>query len=262
KSLHLTRPGGFVAVLTSRYTLDARNPAARREMQALADLVGAVRFPARAFAESSGTDVVCDLVVLRRRPDGAEPGGPRWATTVPAPVDIDGEELFVNEHLAANPGFVLGTLAVDRGIYRERELTVEANGTSLTVVGANQGRMGWCGEHADRQFDSSEIPQASPGDTVSITVKKTKACAQPGEQWNTLGGSTAERFTVDLRNGPAFVDLDADGDQDWLSGSGCYAGAGGDETSALAWVYLAGDAVRARLCAVSPVPGGDWVAAS
>lgn len=41
-----------------------------------------------------------------------------------------------------------------------------------------------------------------------------------------------------------------------------YAGAGGDETSALAWVYLAGDAVRARLCAVSPVPGGDWVAAS
>lgn len=107
------------------------------------------------------------------------------------------------------------------------ELTVEANGTSLTVVGANQGRMGWCGEHADRQFDSSEIPQAAPGDTVSITVKKTKACAQPGEQWNTLGGSTAERFTVDLRNGPAFVDSDVDGDQEWRGGSGCYAGAGG-----------------------------------
>lgn len=107
------------------------------------------------------------------------------------------------------------------------EVTVEANGTSLTVVGANQGSMGWCGEHSDRQFDTSEIPKAAPGDTVSITVKKTKECARPGEQWNTLGGPTDERFRVDLRNGPAFVDTDVDGVQEWQSGSGCYAGAGG-----------------------------------
>nr|MDQ3641587.1 methyltransferase domain-containing protein [Actinomycetota bacterium] len=46
KSLDLTRPGGLVAVLTSRYTADARNPAARREIDARADLVGALRFPA------------------------------------------------------------------------------------------------------------------------------------------------------------------------------------------------------------------------
>jgi hypothetical protein len=128
KSLHLTRPGGLVAALTSRYTLDARNPAARREMHALADLVGAVRFPAGAFAESSGTEVVCDLVVLRRRPEGAEPAGPAWTTTVPVPVDGDGDAVFINEHLAAKPAFILGTLAVDRGMYREREVTVEAAG--------------------------------------------------------------------------------------------------------------------------------------
>ncbi len=128
KSLHLTRPGGLVAVLTSRYTLDARSPAARREMEALADLVGAVRFPARAFAASSGTEVVCDLVVLRRRPDGAEPAGPSWTSTVPAPVDTGGEAVFVNEHLAAHPDFVLGRLAIDRGMYREHELTIEPTG--------------------------------------------------------------------------------------------------------------------------------------
>lgn len=102
------------------------------------------------------------------------------------------------------------------------ELTVEANGTSLTVVGANQGRMGWCEPYDDRQFDTSEIPKAARGDTVSLTVKKTEECARPGEQWNTLGGPTAERFTVDLRNGPAFVDNDVDGVQDWVGGSGCY----------------------------------------
>src|SRR5690606_15977334 len=78
KSLHLTRPGGLVVALTSRYTLDARNPAARREMASMADLVGAIRLPERAFARSSGTDVVVDMVILRRRPPGAEPSGPAW----------------------------------------------------------------------------------------------------------------------------------------------------------------------------------------
>ena len=55
KSLALTRPGGIVAVLTSRYTLDARNPAARREMNAMADLVGAVRLPSGAHMRAAGT---------------------------------------------------------------------------------------------------------------------------------------------------------------------------------------------------------------
>lgn len=84
KSLHLVRPGGLVVALTSRHTLDARNPSARREMAAVADLVGALRLPAGAFAESSGTDVVTDLLVLRRRLPGEEPAGRAWAQTVTA----------------------------------------------------------------------------------------------------------------------------------------------------------------------------------
>lgn len=130
KSLHLVRPGGLVVSLTSRYTLDARNPTARREMSGLADLVGALRLPERAFAASSGTDVVVDLVVLRRRLPGAEPSGPDWARTVPAEVDLpDGAEpLDVNEYFAAHPDHVLGRLTADRGMYREHELTVQPTG--------------------------------------------------------------------------------------------------------------------------------------
>jgi len=56
KSLDLTRPGGLVAVLTSRYTADARNPAARREIDSRADLIGALRLPAGAFSAAAGTD--------------------------------------------------------------------------------------------------------------------------------------------------------------------------------------------------------------
>ena len=130
KSLHLTRPGGFVMALTSRYTMDARNPAVRREIAGLADLVGAIRLPERAFARSSGTDVVVDLVVLRRRPPGAEPAGPSWEHVAPAPIDTaDGaESLEVNEYFVANPDRVLGELAATRGMYRDHELTVVATG--------------------------------------------------------------------------------------------------------------------------------------
>ena len=130
KSLHLTRPGGLVVALTSRYTLDARNPAARRELSSMADLVGAVRLPERAFARSSGTDVVVDLLVLRRRVPGAEPTGPRWERVVDAPLPIDEgtPPLEVNEYFVAHPDRVLGELAAARGMYRDHELTVLPTG--------------------------------------------------------------------------------------------------------------------------------------
>ncbi len=67
KALHLTRPGGLVAVLTSRYTLDSLDDAARCEMSALADLVTAFRLPSDAHLRNAGTRVVMDLLILRRR---------------------------------------------------------------------------------------------------------------------------------------------------------------------------------------------------
>jgi len=73
KALQLTRPGGVVAVLTSHWTLDATNPAARREMAALAELVTAIRLPSTAHEKAAGTRVLTDLLVLRRH-DG--PAGP------------------------------------------------------------------------------------------------------------------------------------------------------------------------------------------
>ena len=149
KSLHLTRPGGLVVALTSRYTLDARNAAARREMAMLADLVGAVRLPERAFARSSGTDVVVDLLVLRRRLPGGAPTGPAWEHVVPidlpptsATTDRGScEPLEVNEYFDAHPDRVLGDLAAARGMYRDHELTVTPNGDLDTQLPAALQRL-------------------------------------------------------------------------------------------------------------------------
>jgi hypothetical protein len=75
KSLALTRPCGVVMMLTSHYTMDATNPAARREIAAMADLVAAVRLPMSAHQKAAGTQVITDVLVLRRRDPADGPGG-------------------------------------------------------------------------------------------------------------------------------------------------------------------------------------------
>lgn len=124
KSLRLCAPGGMVAVVTSRYTMDATNPAARREMAELADLVGAVRLPTGTMRRVAGTEVVCDLLVLRRREEGRDADPSRWDRTVE--VATDGGPVRVNEYFAAHPEMVCGTMTVARGMYRDGDLVVTA----------------------------------------------------------------------------------------------------------------------------------------
>jgi N12 class adenine-specific DNA methylase len=126
KGLHLTRPGGLVACLTSRYTLDAQALAARSELAVLGDLVGAVRLPAGAFRAVAGTDVVIDLVLLRRRHEHEAPAGPAWLHT--RPVDTDSGPVEINEVFATHPDWVLGDLANVHGQYNDHDLTVRPTG--------------------------------------------------------------------------------------------------------------------------------------
>ena len=132
KSLHLVRPGGLVAVVTSRYTMDARNPAARREIAALADLVGAVRLPSGAHQQAAGTKVVTDLLIFRRREPGRDPDGTAWQQTRVA--EVDGVQVPVSEYFLDNPGAVLGELRVTRGAYSAEDLVVAASGDTTAAL--------------------------------------------------------------------------------------------------------------------------------
>jgi hypothetical protein len=108
KALHLVRPGGLVAVVTSRYTMDARNPAARREIAGLADLTGAVRLP------------------------GREPDGTGWEQTRMA--ELDGTQIPVNEYFLDHPDAVLGDLRAVRGAYSAEDLVVASAGDTSALV--------------------------------------------------------------------------------------------------------------------------------
>ena len=134
KSLALTRPGGLVMVLTSRYTMDARNPAARREIAACADLVGAIRLPSGAHQRAAGTGVVTDLLVLRRREPDREPDPAAWEQA--RLTEIDGAQVAVNEYFLAHPEAVLGELGAANGMYRADDLVVRATGDTVTALAA------------------------------------------------------------------------------------------------------------------------------
>ncbi|WP_181059404.1 helicase [Pseudoclavibacter sp. AY1H1] len=126
KSLHLTRPGGMVVALTSRHTLDAADDSARRRLYELGDLVGAVRLPERAHKELAGTDVITDVLVFRRREEGAERGDARWLTV--ADVDSD-QPVAMNGYFHAHPEHVLGHVSADTGRFGP-ELRVVAENAS------------------------------------------------------------------------------------------------------------------------------------
>lgn len=132
KSLALTAPGGYVAVLTSRYTMDAANSRARKDMAAMADLVAAIRLPAKAFSRVAGTDVVTDLLILRRRdPAAAQHARPNWLDTSDIelfnPVRDDYEGIGVNDYFRDHPENVLGTMRWGQGIHGSTRLDVDGN---------------------------------------------------------------------------------------------------------------------------------------
>ncbi|MDG4784936.1 hypothetical protein O7626_03140 [Micromonospora sp. WMMD1102] len=122
KGLHLLRPGGLMAVLTSHFSMDRANPAARREIASLADLVGAVRLPSGAMAKAAGTDAVIDVLILRRREEGRPAATSQdWETT--RRVTLGEDEVRINGYFLDRPDRVLGRLGTG-GLHSRDELTV------------------------------------------------------------------------------------------------------------------------------------------
>ncbi|WP_024821119.1 helicase-related protein [Arthrobacter sp. 31Y] len=132
KSLRLTAPGGYVAVLTSTFTMDAQGTKARREIAKYGDLVGAVRLPNNAFKTVAGTEVATDLLVFRRRKADERPDEDRinaWVqpSTTWATHRETGEptQVAIGGWFAANDDAVLGVLSVGRGMYNDATISID-----------------------------------------------------------------------------------------------------------------------------------------
>ena len=126
KAIDQVRPGGIVAFVTSRYTMDSKDSTARKHMAERADLLGAIRLPNNAFRANAGTDVVSDIIFLQKRD--------RPADIEPAWVQLGKTEdgFAVNSYFVEHPEMVLGELTAESTQYGREELTVAPfEGTSL-----------------------------------------------------------------------------------------------------------------------------------
>ncbi len=120
KSLDKTRPGGIVAVITSKYTMDKANSGSRRYLAQRAELLGAVRLPNNAFKQVAGTEATTDILFLKKRereimPD--EANSP-WLS-----VEQNGDGIPMNTWFIDHPEMVLGKMVFDESVYGNEKST-------------------------------------------------------------------------------------------------------------------------------------------
>jgi N12 class adenine-specific DNA methylase len=140
KSVDALKPGGVLAVVTSHYTLDKQNAAAREYLAERADFLGAIRLPSDAF-KREGTQVVTDILFLRKRAPGQEPSHADADWLHAAPVSIEGADVPVNRYFVNHPDMVLGALTRKDTLYGGEGYSVVANGDLAGQLNEAVGRI-------------------------------------------------------------------------------------------------------------------------
>ena len=133
KSLDKVRPGGVVAFITSRYSMDRFDPGTRRLLAKSADLVGAIRLPGGnkgAFAGNAGTQVTTDIMFLRKKIPGEAPflGAP-WMES--KEIQTPDGPARINEYFADHPEMMLGEMRLQGTMYRDNEPVLIGDSTGL-----------------------------------------------------------------------------------------------------------------------------------
>ena len=129
-ALAKVRPGGLVAFVTSRGTLDKRESALREHVARRTELLGAIRLPDDTFKRNANTEVTTDIVFLRKRLPGEIPTGPAWIELGTVTNSL-GETIPLNEYFAERPERMLGELRLAGRMYRQNEPTLVGNGRDL-----------------------------------------------------------------------------------------------------------------------------------
>ena len=161
KAIDQVRPGGIVAFVTSRYTMDSKDSTARKHMAERADLLGAIRLPNNAFKANAGTEVVSDIIFLQKRdrPIDHEPDWVQLGKT---------EDGFaINQYFVDRPEMVLGELTMERTQYGKEECTVRP------IEGAVLAdQLAEAVQHIEGQYTAAEVdaPDIAEEETARRTL--------------------------------------------------------------------------------------------
>ena len=164
KTIDQIRPGGVIAFVTSRFTMDSKDSSARKYMAERADLLGAIRLPNNAFKANASTEVVSDIIFLQKRD--------RPADIEPAWVQLGKTEdgFAISQYFVDHPEMVLGELTTESTQYGREELTVSP------IEGANlSDQLAEAVQHIEGQYTEVEV------DTPDIAEEETTRRTLPAD---------------------------------------------------------------------------------
>ena len=160
KTLEQVRPGGVIAYITSKGTMDKQNPAVRRYIAERAELLGAIRLPNTAFKANAGTEVTSDILFLqkRERPLAVEPDWVHLGQTA------DG--IPVNSYFAAHPEMMLGTMVREPGLYGNENETacIPLEGAVLSE------QLTEAMQHIRGEYQAAELSNQLEGEAAADTI--------------------------------------------------------------------------------------------
>ena len=160
KTLEQVRPGGVIAYITSKGTMDKQNPAVRRYIAERAELLGAIRLPNTAFKANAGTEVTSDILFLqkRERPLAVEPAWVHLGQTA------DG--IPVNSYFAAHPEMMLGTMVREPNLYGNENETacIPLEGAVLSE------QLTEAVQHIRGEYQAAELPNELEGEAAADTI--------------------------------------------------------------------------------------------
>ena len=159
KTLDQVRPGGVIAFVTSRYTMDKQSPEVRKYIAQRAELLGAIRLPNNAFKANAGTEVVSDIIFLQKRdrPIDIEPD---W---VHLGENEDG--FSINQYFIDNPEMVLGRQTSESTQYGRQDFTVEPYEDSDLAT-----QLRYAIQNIGGKYESAELPDLGENETIQDTI--------------------------------------------------------------------------------------------
>ena len=159
KALDQVRPGGIVAFVTSRYTMDSKDDRARKYIAERAELLGAIRLPNNAFKANAGTDVVSDILFLQKReqPSITEP---EWTQ-----LGENADGFSINNYFIHHPEMILGRQSAESTQYGKQDFTVEPlEGADLSA------QLHEAVQHIGGIYQAAELPDLGEEDQIQDTI--------------------------------------------------------------------------------------------
>lgn len=159
KALDQVRPGGVVAFVTSRYTMDKQSPEVRKYIAQRAELLGAIRLPNNAFKANAGTEVVSDIIFLQKR-DRPMEIEPDWVH-----LGKNDDGFAINSYFIDNPEMVLGRQTSESTQYGKQDFTVEPyENLDLGV------QLKYAIQNIKGTYTEAELPELGDGETIDTSI--------------------------------------------------------------------------------------------